>query len=89
MVPSYYLTYSNFLMRSESAVSQIRTSDSSAALSLASVKEYHALQEFVSNVTKSCSQVEDGAGQQTLQLVTFLERIRDKTWADIKGALSA
>jgi hypothetical protein len=72
---------------SESAVEQIRASSSDIAES--SVTEYKVLQDFVANVSKGCSGVEDGAGQQILQLVTFLGRVRDKTWADMKGVLSA
>jgi len=73
---------------SESAAQQVRMSNSSTIISSASVTEYKLLQEFVAKVSYSCSQVEGGVAQQTLQLVTFLERILDKTWADIKGTLS-
>jgi len=71
---------------SELAAQQVRMSNSSTIIS--SVTEYKLLQEFVTKVSYSCSQVEGGVAQQTLQLVTFLERILDKTWADIKGTLS-
>lgn len=59
------------------------------AVTEASVTEYQSLQDFVSRVSTSCSQVEDGSGQQTLSLVTFLEKTRDKTWTDMKGVLFA
>lgn len=51
--------------------------------------EYQSLQEFVAKVSDACAGVEDGIGKQTLNLVLFLEKIRDKCWADIKGSLSA
>lgn len=73
-------------MARESSAQQIRVTGSS--ISAASVKDYQALQEFVVKVSESCSMVEDGSGQQTLSVISFLERIRDKTWADIKSALS-
>jgi hypothetical protein len=72
---------------SESAVQQIRASPS--FITESSVTEYQALQDFVSNVSNGCSQVEDGVGSQALQLVSFLDTVRDKTWTDMKGVLSA
>lgn len=75
------------IKRSESAIQQIHASASS--ITEASVTEYQSLQDFVTTVTKSCSKVDDVAGKQTLQLVTFLDKIRDKTWTDMKGVLSA
>jgi RAD50-interacting protein 1 len=75
------------LYYSESAVQQIRAS--SSFITESSVAEYQALQDFVSNVSKRCLQVEDGGGPQALQLVSFLNTVRDKTWTDMKGVLSA
>jgi len=74
---------------SGSAVEQIRAADSDTAVSPASVTEYKTLQEFVTTVKQSCSDMKDGLEQQNLLLVTFLERIRDGTWTDMKGVLSA
>ncbi|KAJ7630533.1 TIP-1 family-domain-containing protein [Roridomyces roridus] len=65
------------------------TSFTAAPLSTASVTEYQSLQEFVVKVSNACAGVEDGAGAQTLNLITFLEAIRDKCWEDIKGTLSS
>jgi hypothetical protein len=53
-----------------------------------SVAEYKALQDFVATVKQSCSEIKDGSGQQNLQLVTFLESVRDRTWAGIRDVLS-
>lgn len=71
---------------SESAVQQIR--NSLPVITESSITEYQALQDFLSNVSKGCSQVEDGAGPQALQLLSFLDKVRDKTWTDMKGVLS-
>jgi hypothetical protein len=78
-----------FHVNSESVAHQIRQTHSPITISSPSVAEYKFLQEFVAKVSCSCSDIKDGVDQQSLQIVTFLERIRDKTWADIKGALSA
>jgi hypothetical protein len=76
----------SFSHNSESASERIRASDSSAAISSTSLTDYKTLQDLVTGLSKTCSVVED---EHPLQLVTFVEKIRDKTWADIKGFLSA
>lgn len=73
-------------MGSELSLLQIRATTSS--VSLASLSDYKALQDFVSKVSEACSTVEDGSGQQSLHVVMFLEKLHDKTWADIKSAFS-
>jgi hypothetical protein len=73
-------------VHSESSAQKIRASTSS--ISPASLSYYKDLQDFVSKVSEVCSTVEDGSGQKTLHIVVFLERLRDKTWADIKNVLS-
>lgn len=73
---------------SESAIQEARTLASTVSMSHASIIEYKSLQDFVSTVSKSCSQVEDGTGPQSLQLVKFLEAVKEKTWADIQSGLS-
>jgi hypothetical protein len=75
------------LFYSESAVQHIR--DSPSFITESSVIKYQALQDFVSSVSEGCSQVEDGAGQHTSQLLSFIERVRDKTWTDMKTVLFA
>jgi len=62
---------------------------SKLSISASSLCEYQALQSFVAKVSEACSKVENRSSGQTLHLVEFLERIRDKTWADIQGTLSS
>ncbi|KAJ7275473.1 TIP-1 family-domain-containing protein [Mycena haematopus] len=88
-VKGYVQVIQHALKLSEAACDQIRSSPTTAPLSSASVTEYQSLQEFVRKVSDACGDVEDGAGKQTLNLVLFLEKIRDKCWADIKAALSS
>ncbi|KAJ7169459.1 TIP-1 family-domain-containing protein [Mycena filopes] len=88
-VKGYVQVLEHALKLSEAACAQVRTSPTSAALSHSSVTEYQSLQEFVTKVSDACVGVEDGMGKQTLNLVLFLEKIRDRCWADIKGSLSA
>jgi len=49
---------------------------------------YQALQGYVLNLSQSLSAVEEESGNQRLNLATFLEQVRDKTWVDIKLVLS-
>ncbi|KAJ6519399.1 TIP-1 family-domain-containing protein [Mycena sanguinolenta] len=88
-VKGYVQVIEYALKLSEAACHQIRSSPNTAPFSSASVTEYQSLQEFVSKVSDACADVEDGTGKQTLNLVLFLEKIRDKCWADIKATLSA
>ncbi|KAJ7139717.1 TIP-1 family-domain-containing protein [Mycena epipterygia] len=88
-VKGYVQIIEHALKLSEAACDQIRSSPTTAPFSYANVTEYQSLQEFVTKVSDACASVEDGAGKQTLNLVSFLEKIRDKCWADIKGSLSA
>lgn len=52
------------------------------------IAQYEQLQAFVGKVSTTGKQVEDVSGQQKLYLVKFLESIRERTWNDIKGALT-
>ncbi|KAJ7071449.1 RINT-1 family protein [Mycena amicta] len=88
-VKSYVQVIQHALKLSEAACEQVRSFPVAAPLSQSSVTEYQALQRFVSKVAAVVADVEDGTGKQTLNLVTFLEKIRDKCWADIKSALSS
>ncbi|KAJ6501627.1 TIP-1 family-domain-containing protein [Mycena vitilis] len=87
-VKGYVQVIQHALRLSEAACHQIRSTNTTAPLSSASVTEYQSLQEFVAKVSDACADVEDGIGKRTLNLVMFLEKIRDKCWADIKGSLS-
>ncbi|KII93691.1 hypothetical protein PLICRDRAFT_101630 [Plicaturopsis crispa FD-325 SS-3] len=86
-VRGYVQVVEHSLSLSESALQQIR--DASSPISQSSLSSYQSLQEFTSSVSTACSRAEDGAGQQSLHLVRFLSRMRDKAWFDIKGVLSA
>ncbi|KAJ7770915.1 TIP-1 family-domain-containing protein [Mycena maculata] len=88
-VKGYVQVIEHALKLSEAACAQIRDPPIAAPLSYTSVTEYQSLQEFVTKVSNACASVEDGAGKQTLNLISFLDNIRDKCWADIKGSLSA
>ncbi|GLB36487.1 putative RINT-1 / TIP-1 family protein [Lyophyllum shimeji] len=85
-VKSYVQVAEHALKLSELSAERIRGSKSISASSLA---EYQTLQAFVAKVSEACSKVENGSSDQTLHLVQFLESIRDKTWADIRGTLSS
>ncbi|KAF7978890.1 hypothetical protein HWV62_44393 [Athelia sp. TMB] len=84
-VKGYVQIIDHALKLSELAVEQIRASKD--AVAEPSLTEYKSLQTFVSTVASNCAQVADASGQQTLSLVTFLEKTREKTWADMKGVL--
>ncbi|KAK7064595.1 TIP-1 family-domain-containing protein [Favolaschia claudopus] len=88
-VKGYVRVIEHALKLSEAACTRIRSSSASEPLTSASVSEYRSLQEFVAQVSNACANVEDGTGKQKLNLVMFLEQIRDKCWADIKGSLSS
>ncbi|KAI0786115.1 RINT-1 family protein [Abortiporus biennis] len=61
--------------------------DGSSALD--AVPKYKQLQQFVNSVSDTCSQIQGTTPQQSLHLVTFLQSIREKTWHDIKSALTS
>ncbi len=55
-----------------------------------SVKGYRILHDYVATVSQASSAVEpSGTTEQRLNLLVFLEALRDKTWADIKSVLSS
>ncbi|KAF8058265.1 TIP-1 family-domain-containing protein [Lyophyllum atratum] len=85
-VKGYVQVIEHALKLRESSAEQIR--GSKLSISASSLSEYQALQSFVAKVSDACSEVENGSSEQTLHLVRFLEKIRDKTWADIQGTLS-
>ncbi|KAF8225806.1 hypothetical protein L208DRAFT_1425343 [Tricholoma matsutake] len=87
IIKRYVQIIEHALKLSELSLLQIRATTSS--VSLASLSDYQALQDFVSKVSEACSTVEDGSGQQSLHVVMFLEKLHDKTWADIKSAFSS
>lgn len=86
--PSLVLCFC-FDCSSESSTKQTKDLDPSEPVSEASVSEYKRLHGFVDQVKSQCTSVEDMAGEQSLNLVVFLCKIRDKTWNDVKQALFA
>ncbi|KAF9065415.1 TIP-1 family-domain-containing protein [Rhodocollybia butyracea] len=87
-VRAYAQVIQHALALSESSIQQIESLLPSAPISSSSVSQFQALQTFVTSVADTCTSVEDGAGTQQLHLVSFLERIRNRTWVDIKKSIS-
>ncbi|KAG6866033.1 hypothetical protein C0991_009442 [Blastosporella zonata] len=85
-VKGYVQVIEQALKLSERSAAQIRSSKLS--ISASSLSEYQALQAFVMKVLEACSKVEDGSIDQALNLVLFLENIREMTWTNIQGTLS-
>ncbi|KAG1864638.1 RINT-1 family protein [Suillus subalutaceus] len=87
-VRAYVAVIERTLTLSEGALAQLRGTPS--PLSKSSTSEYNRLSAFVDNVVQTCDSVQDiGSVEQSLHLVTFVQRTRDKTWLDIKGIFSA
>ena len=70
---------------SESSITQFQAVETPSSASLA---DYKSLNDFVSRVSQTTEQVKAGAGEQPPRLVTLLEEIRDRTWADIRGIMT-
>lgn len=87
-VRAYVAVIERTLTLSEGALTQLRGTPS--PLSKSSTSEYDRLSAFVSDVAQTCDGVQDiGSVEQSLHLVAFVRRIRDKTWSDIKEIFSA
>ncbi|KAA1468489.1 hypothetical protein DENSPDRAFT_833787 [Dentipellis sp. KUC8613] len=73
------------LRLSESAVVEVQSSQE------VNVSEYQALQAFVASVSKACSKVPEVTGQTNagLRIVAFIEEIKERTWSNMKAALSS
>ncbi|KAJ8457469.1 hypothetical protein ONZ45_g18302 [Pleurotus djamor] len=85
----YVLIIEHAVKLSETSTQQIQDTPVTQPISSISISQYSKLQDFVRNAVKQSSAVEDGAGQQTLHLVSFLQNLREKTWRDMKGILSS
>ncbi|KAI0935935.1 hypothetical protein AcW1_000312 [Taiwanofungus camphoratus] len=83
-VKGYVQVIEHALKLSESAVRQISNTST-----LSSVSEYEALRKFVASVQTACAPAEDVADQQRLHILSFLEAVQDKTWSEMKNALSS
>ncbi|KAF8446227.1 TIP-1 family-domain-containing protein [Boletus edulis BED1] len=85
-VRSYVVVVERSLKLSEDAVSQMRRS--SSPITTEATSKYQALLAFVNEVRHSCGLLEDiGNSHGSLNLISFLERICEKTWADMKATL--
>ncbi|KAJ3509803.1 hypothetical protein NLJ89_g5024 [Agrocybe chaxingu] len=82
-VKEYVQVVEHALKLSEDAVDSVRKS---IILSTEPMKPFKALQSYVSQVADTFSTLEDES-KQRLNLVLFLEGLRDKAWADIKDVL--
>ncbi|VDB92161.1 unnamed protein product [Peniophora sp. CBMAI 1063] len=73
------------LVLSEAVVKQARES------APIGVGQYIAPRQYAESVSGLCAQIGEATGQPetTLRLVTFVQEIRDKTWGDIKSALTS
>lgn len=71
----------------EAAVAQMRDRNRATAIGQPSVTQFARLQDFVSQVTAACSATEEGPANQALHLVTMLNDLLERTWADIKHVL--
>ncbi|RXW23851.1 hypothetical protein EST38_g1999 [Candolleomyces aberdarensis] len=80
-VKTYVQVAEHALNLSENALKDVQ---SSTSVTPESLQQYGALLHFVNKAQATAAPVEDGNGQQTLHLISFLEHLRDKTWRDIK-----
>ncbi|KAL1739732.1 TIP-1 family-domain-containing protein, partial [Schizophyllum fasciatum] len=87
-VKGYVQILEKALSLRRAALAQIKSMTTSQVITPALLEKYSALQNYVAQVDEYCSSVEDASGQQKLHLVAFLEEVREKTWSDIKQAMS-
>ena len=83
-----YVCHSWFLSPLAHHVSERSVGQVNSSTTLSSVSEYEALVCFVDSVRRSCTTVDEIAGQQRLHIVSFLESLKRKTWSDMKRVLS-
>ncbi|KAF8634467.1 hypothetical protein AX15_000908 [Amanita polypyramis BW_CC] len=84
-IRGYVQVIEHALSLSENAVKQLQSS--SPSISPASINEYRTLQAFVTKVRDSCESCANGSEFQSLHLVTFLEDLESRTWAEMKTVL--
>ncbi|KIJ45675.1 hypothetical protein M422DRAFT_227406 [Sphaerobolus stellatus SS14] len=95
-VRSYVGVLERALKLSEEAISETQqaiSSSESQSFTPSCLSKYRQLQSFVSSIFSFCENIENPAATQgenePLALVSFLNKVRDKTWTDIKNVLSA
>ncbi|KAI6136895.1 TIP-1 family-domain-containing protein [Pisolithus sp. B1] len=87
-VRAYVAVVQRGLALSEAAVSQLRSR--SSPLSATSVSGFATLQSFTTDVTRTCRSTEDlSSSRGSLHLLSLLQKLGEKTWADMKAILSA
>ncbi|KAH7883865.1 RINT-1 family protein [Phlebopus sp. FC_14] len=87
-VRSYVAVVQRALRLSEAALSQIR--NSSSPISATSISEYGSLQRFIDDVAHACAAVQEiGSSDDSLHLTSSLQKLRQKTWMDMKAVLSS
>ncbi|PPQ63719.1 hypothetical protein CVT24_004299 [Panaeolus cyanescens] len=84
-VKEYVEVIDGVLVLSEKAVHQAQNT---SPLTLDALEAYRKLQETVATTLRSSVAVNDELNGKQLNLVKFLEHVRDKTWSDIKSSLS-
>ncbi|KAF8592034.1 hypothetical protein K439DRAFT_1650556 [Ramaria rubella] len=101
-VRGYISIIEHALRLSEAAVDEVRGTLSSSegqTFSFSCLKQYRLLQSFVITVSSRCVEVENPPqiqpfssttyGEQPLKFVSFLFKVRDRTWSDIKHVLTS
>ncbi|KAK7041921.1 hypothetical protein VNI00_008903 [Paramarasmius palmivorus] len=87
-IRGYVMVVEHALKLSEAAVQDVVSASAAAVISISAVAQFQALQSFVSKVSEATSEAEATAGTQSLHLSSFLNNLREKTWADMKSALA-
>lgn len=78
---------------SEAAIHHFKQPQSLEYVSQNSLSHYAVLQEFIEKVKLASGVYEDNTSPMpstasSIGLISFLESLRDQTWADIKGVLN-
>ncbi|KAK7468575.1 hypothetical protein VKT23_003079 [Stygiomarasmius scandens] len=87
-VKGYVQVVEHALQLSESAVQQICSLSPSSSITSVAITQFQQLQAFTLKVSTVCSTAADAAGKQTLNLVIFLNKLVERTWGNIKKAVS-
>ncbi|KAG6891065.1 hypothetical protein C0995_014154 [Termitomyces sp. Mi166 len=85
-VKGYVQVIEHALRSSERSVEQI--CGRKLTISAVSLSEYQGLQAFSKKVSQACSVIEGDSNDQTLNLVSFVKNILERTWANIQDTLS-
>ncbi|KAG7098927.1 hypothetical protein E1B28_000822 [Marasmius oreades] len=87
-IRGYVRLIEHALSLSEATINHLRDKTASQdSINVATVPLYQDLQAFVSRVSATCSTSEDG--DQMLHLISFLSRLLETTWLDMKQVLAS